>query len=257
MDDVVLLHPGEGETMFDTPKRTIRVLSDRPELALTLFRLEPGQDGPEPHIHRRHTDAFYILQGSLELGLGPRLERLTGSAGTLAAAPPGVVHTFRNASEDTVVVLNIHAPSMDFPAMLRAARDGRDEPADFDQFEPPTGGGRPLSDALFRGPGEGEAAAVAERPVLLKAGSADAGGFFSLAEATLAPGFEGSLVHGAGDVGAVYVLEGTLSLRLAGESLEAGTGTLCLVPLGEAPAFANRSEEPCSSLLLYATPGRP
>jgi quercetin dioxygenase-like cupin family protein len=250
MGDVVLIQPGEGETMFDTPERTIRFLVDRVELALTFFRLEAGQDGPAPHIHRRHTDAFYVLAGGLELGLGPDLKRLTAAAGTLAAAPPGVVHTFRNASPDTVVFLNIHAPSMGFPDMLRAARDGRDEPTDFDQFEPPTDGGRPRSDALFRGPGEGEATVVGETRVLVKAGSANAGGFFSLAEVTLSSGFEGTLVHGERDVGAVYVLEGALSFSPAGEWVEAGTGALCLITPGDAPIFANRSEDSARTLYL-------
>src|SRR5947208_10703173 len=27
----------------------------------TLFR--SGEEGPDPHVHRRHTDAFYMLEG--------------------------------------------------------------------------------------------------------------------------------------------------------------------------------------------------
>jgi hypothetical protein len=68
-----LLQPGEGETIFDGPERTIRILADREELALTLFRFQAGQEGPEPHVRRRHTDAFYVLEGELELGLGPEV----------------------------------------------------------------------------------------------------------------------------------------------------------------------------------------
>jgi quercetin dioxygenase-like cupin family protein len=155
-EPAILLEPGDGETIFDVPERTIRILADREKLALTWFRYEPGQEGPEPHVHRRHTDAFYVLEGELELGLGPEVTRLTGSAGSLAAAPPNVVHTFRNGSDAAVAFLNIHAPNMRFAEMLRAARDGRNEDAgEFDQFEPPADGGRPLSDAAFRGPGEG------------------------------------------------------------------------------------------------------
>jgi quercetin dioxygenase-like cupin family protein len=121
----VLLPPGEGETIFDLPERTIRILADRDEVALTWFRYEAGQEGPEPHVHRRHTDAFYVLEGELEFGLGPEVNQTTGTAGTFAAAPPNVVHTFRNGSDATVVFLNIHVPSMGFAEMLRAARDGR------------------------------------------------------------------------------------------------------------------------------------
>ena len=47
----VFLRPGEGETIFDGPERTIRILADRDELALTWFRYQPGEVGPEPHVH--------------------------------------------------------------------------------------------------------------------------------------------------------------------------------------------------------------
>src|SRR5918911_285303 len=94
----LFLRSGEGETVFDEPRRTLRILADREELTLTWFRYEPGESGPDPHVHRRHTDAFYVLEGELELGLGPDVRRLPARAGTFAAAPPNVVHTFRNAS---------------------------------------------------------------------------------------------------------------------------------------------------------------
>jgi quercetin dioxygenase-like cupin family protein len=240
----VLLRPGEGETIFEVPERTIRILADREELALTWFRYEHGQEGPEPHVHRRHTDAFYVLEGELELGLGPEVTRLTGSAGSFAAAPPNVVHTFRNGSDAAVVFLNIHAPNMRFAEMLRAARDGRDEDAgEFDQFEPPADGGRPLSDAAFRGLGEGEPIEIGESSAILKANGPAVGGFFSLMETTLAPGFQGpALNRDSALLDGFYVLEGTLSLQLGREQVEAGRGTFALAPVGKA-TFANRSAQ--------------
>src|SRR5439155_694180 len=83
----------------------------------------PGEEGPDPHVHRRHTDAFYVLEGELELGLGPgAAEIVRATPGTFVAAPPEVVHTFRNASGVEAVFLNFHAPSMGFGDMLRALR---------------------------------------------------------------------------------------------------------------------------------------
>jgi quercetin dioxygenase-like cupin family protein len=249
---VVFLRPGEGETIFDRPERTVRILADRDELALTWFRYEPGQEGPEPHVHRRHTDAFYVLDGELEVGLGPEVTRVTGAAGSLAAAPPNVVHTFRNGSDGTVVFLNIHAPSMGFAEMLRAARDGRDEEAgEFDQFEPPADGGRPLSDAVFRGPGEGETIAVGESSVVLKAVGPAVGGF-SLAETTVAPGFQGpALNRDSALVDGFYVLQGTLSVHLGDEQVEADRGAFALLGAGDA-TFANRSMQDVRVLHLIA-----
>ena len=156
MAGVLVIRSGEGETITDRPERTIRVLVEHAALTLSLFRYEPGQKGPDPHVHRRHTDAFYVLDGELELGLGPEVERIVGTPGTLAAAPPNVVHTFRNASDRMTLFLNVHTPSMGFAAMLRAAHEGGDEDAaHFDQYDPPDDGGRQLADAVLRGPGEG------------------------------------------------------------------------------------------------------
>jgi uncharacterized cupin superfamily protein len=249
----VLLRPGEGETIFDQSERTIRILADRDELALTWFRLEPGQEGPEPHVHRRHTDAFYVLDGELELGLGPEVTRLTGAAGTLAAAPPNVVHTFRNSSDATVVFLNIHAPNRDFVEMLRAARYGREADAEkFDQFEPPADGGRPLSDAVFRGPGDGDPITLGESSGVLKADGLDVGGSFSLAEVTLAPGFQGpALNRDDALVGSFYVLDGTLSLQLGEDQVGAGPDVFGLLSGGKA-TFANRSSQDVRVLSLIA-----
>ena len=85
---VVFLRPGEGETIFDGRERTIRVLADRDELALTWFRYQPGEDGPEPHVHRRHTDAFYVLEGELELGLGPTRRAEDSDSGNARGRAP-------------------------------------------------------------------------------------------------------------------------------------------------------------------------
>ena len=148
LDRPLLLRAGEGETITDGPSRTIRILGDRDELTVSWFRYGPGQEGPDPHVHRRHTDAFYVLEGELELGLGPEVRRVIAGAGTLAAAPPSVVHTFRNASEATVVFLNIHAPSMGFGEMLRASRalfkaEGSDGDGVFSLTETALGSGFP------------------------------------------------------------------------------------------------------------------
>jgi uncharacterized cupin superfamily protein len=240
----LLLAPGEGEKTTDRPERQITILCDFPQIIVSRFRYEPGEKGPDPHVHRQHSDAFYVLEGEVEFGLGPEVTPMSGGPGTFAAAPPNVVHTFRNGSDAAVVFLNIHAPNMRFAEMLRAARDGRDEDAgEFDQFEPPADGGRPLSDAAFRGLGEGEPIEIGESSAILKANGPAVGGFFSLMETTLAPGFQGpALNRDSALLDGFYVLEGTLSLQLGREQVEAGRGTFALAPVGKA-TFANRSAQ--------------
>jgi mannose-6-phosphate isomerase-like protein (cupin superfamily) len=250
-----LLRPGEGETITDRPERTLRILADRGELTLTWFRYEPGEEGPEPHIHRRHTDAFFVLGGELEFGLGPEVQRLTGGAGTLAAAPANVVHTFRNAGDETAVFLNIHAPSMGFGEMLRARRDGREE-VHFDQFEPPPDGGRPFEDAIVRGPGEGDTIEMGSSTALFKLEGTDGDGTFSLSETTIAPGFPGPLPHRhRGLVDSFFVLAGILTVRLGDEHVEAGPGSFAFVPPGTIHSFSNPTDEPVRMLNLMAPGG--
>src|SRR5204863_3133434 len=153
-----LLRPGAGELVTDRAERTIRILADGEQRTLSWFRYEPGEKGPDPHVHRQHTDSFYVLDGEFEFGLGPDVTEIRGPAGTFAAAPPNVVHTFKNASDATAVLLNIHAPSMGFGDLMRARRDGHGEEAEeaFDQFDPPDDGGRPLEDAILCRPEDGE-----------------------------------------------------------------------------------------------------
>ena len=207
MTEPIILRAGEGELVTDRPERTLRILTDHDLLNLTWFRYEPGEEGPDPHVHYTHSDAFYVLEGDIELRLGPKVESIPAPAGTLGAAPPNLVHTFRNSSDSTALFLNIHAPGAGFADMMRARRDGRNEEADrFDQHDPPTDGGRPLADALIAVPDD--------------SGARDPDGHFSLAKVELTPGSSREV----GTTTAVFVLEGTLSLN--GIELTAGDFTL-------------------------------
>ena len=80
------------------------------------FELEPSFEGPDPHTHDDHVDAFYVLEGEVELQLGDE-KRLAG-AGSFVAAPPGVVHTFTSGAGPSRL-LNIHAPGAGFHDWLR------------------------------------------------------------------------------------------------------------------------------------------
>jgi quercetin dioxygenase-like cupin family protein len=132
----------EGEVVTDRPERTIRILADLPELCLTWTRYVQGEEGPGPHIHKEHLDAFYILTGELNFGLGPEVERMRAPAGTFIVAPPEVIHTFRNDGPQDATWLNFHAPSKGFASFLR------DPDFAWDSFDAPADGGRPLSEAI-------------------------------------------------------------------------------------------------------------
>ena len=138
----VLAFAEEGETVTDRAERTIRILADLPELALTWTRYANGEEGPGPHIHRKHSDAFFILEGELVFRVGPELEPVTATPGTFLLAPPEVVHTFRNEGPADATWLNFHAPSEGFANFLR------DPSFVWDSFDAPADGGRPFSEAI-------------------------------------------------------------------------------------------------------------
>ena len=129
------LIPRDAEEALVNERRTARIKTALPELCVFEFEGAGGFVGPKPHLHRQHVDAFYVLEGDLEFTLDGR--RVDAPAGTFVAAPPGVVHTFRNARDDRVRVLNIHAPGMQFDEYLRRQQSGEDSPAfhaSFDQY---------------------------------------------------------------------------------------------------------------------------
>jgi mannose-6-phosphate isomerase-like protein (cupin superfamily) len=236
--ELIVLRAGDGELVTDRPERTLRILTDHELLNLTWFRYEPGQEGPDPHVHYTHSDAFYVLEGELELRLGPAVESVAAPAGTLGAAPPNLVHTFRNSSEATAIFINVHAPGAGFADMMRARRDGRDEEADrFDQHDPPADGGRPLADALVTTPGESEAR--------------DPDGHFSVAEEEVAPGYRQSFVSfDPPPLTALFVAEGTIELVVDGSETELRMGDFALVPPGVAHALGNPSATPSRCLMF-------
>jgi mannose-6-phosphate isomerase-like protein (cupin superfamily) len=138
-----LLPPGGGEVVGDAPDRRVEILCDRDELHATWTRFGPGRDGASPHVHRRHCDLFYVLAGEFTVGLGPDVEETALPPGTLALAPPLVVHAFRNASDAELRYLNFHAPGGGFADYLRGVTTG------FDSEDPPADGGRPVEEALI------------------------------------------------------------------------------------------------------------
>ena len=139
-----IIPPAGGELIADAPDRRVEILCEDDALHATWSRVGAGREGADLHVHRRHSDLFYVLSGELTVRLGLDGEGVVVPAGTLARVPPLVVHGYRNASAAEVRFLNFHAPGTRFAGYLRALRDGR--PHDFDQEPPPADGGRPVAD---------------------------------------------------------------------------------------------------------------
>jgi mannose-6-phosphate isomerase-like protein (cupin superfamily) len=246
MDAPVLLGPGEGETI----RPRFEIKAGREEVVVTEVTYEPGRSGPDLHVHHHHADAFFVLEGALEIMLGES-ERVTAEAGAFVLIPPDVVHTFHNPSPRHARYLNFHAPGAGFDEYLRSNFQ-----ADFDQHDPPPDGGRPISEAIVRGRGEGERLGLGPSSALIKAGGSEGMGSLGVLETTVAPGFPGPVLHVHDEtVDSFYVLEGTLTVRIGDETLEAGAGSYAVVPPGNAHTFSSPGEAPVRFLNVMAPGG--
>jgi uncharacterized cupin superfamily protein len=134
-NDAIISGRGEGEQ----PHQFSNLLGgDRNNLAFFESVVEPG-DGNKPHLHRQHADAFYVLDGELEVFVGAISTQLRPEG--LMVAPPGVSHFFRNRGPHPERNLNFHAPGERLIALPRARAQGEPvDAADFDTFAPEPGG---------------------------------------------------------------------------------------------------------------------
>lgn len=131
--DGIVNGPDEGERLI-AEKRDLRIKALLRELSVTESRVEPGWEGVTPHIHKRHADSFYVLEGELEFRIGD--ETIRAGPGTFVSAPPGVVHAFTNAGPGSARYLNIHAPDCGFIDLLRARDRGEEvNPEDHDVWD--------------------------------------------------------------------------------------------------------------------------
>ena len=230
----VIVGPDEGGTITARAEREVVLLTERDEISITRSRYGPGERGPDPHVHRDHTDSFYVLDGELTFSLGREGLRTGVAAGGFVAVPPNVVHSFVNEGPADTHFLNFHAPDGGFAAFMRAARDG--DELGFDSFDPPPDGGRPPSEAIVAGPGKGERLIRRNRVALLKGVLPD----ICFVEFLFDGPFDGPEVHHhESQVDSFWVLEGELEITLEDSVHRAGSGTLASVPCGVRHTFSN------------------
>jgi quercetin dioxygenase-like cupin family protein len=243
--------PGAGETITARAARDLVIKGAHELVDVTESRYAPGERGPDPHVHHRHADAFYVLAGELTFGLGPDVMPVTAPAGSFVLAPRGLVHTFANEGDGDARFLNVHAPSEGFADTLRLRRDGRDaDAARFDQHDPPDDGGRPFSEAIVRLPGEADF--VADRPRLsirLLADSDDLG--ISLARSDPTGSLPPPHRHPR-HVEWFYVLDGSMAFTVDGRDRPAPAGTFVLVPPDTVHHFAFTGGEATAYLSAHA-----
>jgi mannose-6-phosphate isomerase-like protein (cupin superfamily) len=113
-----------------------------------------------------------------------------------------------------------------------------------------------MDGAVIHRPGEGERHAIGASELVIKATGEDTGGSFFLSETNVEPGFPGPPLHRHERlVDMFYVLEGTLTMRVGDETVEARPGTFVCVPPGVAHTFSNPSDRPVRFLNLNTPSG--
>jgi quercetin dioxygenase-like cupin family protein len=239
-----VIAPGGGEVIGESEERRVAILCDHDGLHVTHSRFGPRRDGADLHVHRRHTDVFYVLDGELSLRLGAGDEQVGVPAGTLVRVPPLVVHGFRNAGEADLSYLNLHAPGARFADYLRSLRDGVAAPSDYDQEDAPADGGRPVAEVQV---GELEPLEdSAQTRVELLADCDEA----AIARVRAAAGDAPPVHVHQRHLEAFYVLDGELLLTVAGEQIRVAAGTWAQVAPGVAHTVANAA--PATFLNIHA-----
>ena len=114
MSDPVVLRPGEGLPLRARGARLLfKALGADSGGAFSLMErvLPPGGRPPPPHTHPAASEAFYLLDGTLEFLLDA--ERTTVDAGGFVLVPGTVAHSFRNRADRDARVLILHTPALD------------------------------------------------------------------------------------------------------------------------------------------------
>ena len=109
----ILVNPAVGQRTEIL--RRADQLEDRIDLRVAIEHVGAG---PGPHVHPNQTEHFHVLHGCLRVILGDQ-ELLLGR-GDEATVPPGTVHTFRAAEDDTEFDVRV-SPALRFEGALEDA----------------------------------------------------------------------------------------------------------------------------------------
>ena len=197
-----------------------------PQLDWLEWSLAPDALGARPHTHAAHTDVFHALAGEIELRLGDETVRLP--AGSTAAAPPLLVHGFRNPGSGEARYVNIHATG-GWASGRRRLPPGENDTFGVERASPRVRG-------IVTGPGDGDRIRSEHRLALVKVEEDD----LHVLEYGVGAGYEGAsshvhLLH----ADCFHVLEGELDLRAGGTHIRALPGSTVVVPPGVVHEFTS------------------
>jgi quercetin dioxygenase-like cupin family protein len=242
-----------AERLSRDDEREASLLVDLEQVGVAAVRSRPYCDsGPPLHVHPRHAEAFFVIEGELTFRL-ENGERRVG-AGTWVYVPPGVAHTFAVTGDSHARFLDLHAPSCGFGDLVRGLHAARSEDearaarAAFDQQPPPEYATGDPNLVVVRRTGGAEGEKITDRPerratILVDADELTVSEFF------YGPGERGAQRHvHHHHADAFLVVEGELTVAVGEGSLRAPAGTLVVFPPNVVHGFDNDGTEP---MLVY------
>ena len=75
----------------------------------SMLAIVPPGGGPPPHTHRDEDETFYVLEGTPTFRLGD--ERIVAGPGSFVNVPKGILHCFRNFSDEPVRMILTFTPA--------------------------------------------------------------------------------------------------------------------------------------------------
>jgi mannose-6-phosphate isomerase-like protein (cupin superfamily) len=98
---------GEGERIwFLNSEMTIKATAASTGGELFLMETHiPEEFSPPLHVHHDEHEAFYVLEGELDIACGS--ERYRAGAGAFAFLPSGIAHTFRAVTEARILTIAV------------------------------------------------------------------------------------------------------------------------------------------------------
>jgi quercetin dioxygenase-like cupin family protein len=103
--------PGGGERVWVADELMTFVISGRETggaYTLTDSTVPPEGEAP-PHVHRREDEAFWVLEGELEITAGQ--QTFVAQAGSFVHLPRDVPHTYKNVGPGPARFLTLMAPA--------------------------------------------------------------------------------------------------------------------------------------------------
>jgi quercetin dioxygenase-like cupin family protein len=106
-----LVPPGEGKKLWVTDElMTFKASGEDTGGAYSLTdSMVPPHGGPPPHIHHREDEAFWVLEGELEVLVGE--DRFKAGAGSFVHLPKGVLHSYQNVGTGPARFLTLMVPA--------------------------------------------------------------------------------------------------------------------------------------------------